>query len=138
MLASALRALDRQRALLNLTPPDIGKDAGTESADSVPEPGWSAAARGWTEALASISAELRRARTATGDSLELSMRGQRAAALDARFNAAEGELRLTQRRIDWLQTQMSNSFQRITRSIGAMLQAALKTSDVPAATRAAC
>ena len=137
LLASALRALDRQRALLNLTPQDIGKGAGTESADLVPGPGWSAAARGWTEALAFISAELRRARTATGDSLELSMRGQRAAALDARFNAAEGELRLTQRRIDWLQTQMSNSFQRITRSIGALLQAALKTGDVPAATRAA-
>ena len=137
LLASAVRAIDHQRALLNLAPKDIGQRARSESADLVPAPGWSAAARGWTEALASISAELRRARTATGDSLELSMRGQRAAALDARFNAAQGELDLTQRRIDWLQMQISKSYQRITRPIGAMLQAALKRSDLPAAARAA-
>jgi potassium efflux system protein len=138
LLASAAGALDRQRALLNLAPQDIGDPARAESADLVAAPGWSAAARGWTDALASTSAELRRARSSSGgESLELSLRGKRAAALDARLNAAEGELRLTQSRIDWLQTQLSGAFQRLTRPVGALLQAALEGTDLPPTTRSA-
>ncbi|HWS25108.1 MAG TPA: mechanosensitive ion channel domain-containing protein [Xanthomonadales bacterium] len=138
LLASAASALDRQRALLNLAPQDIGKRDGSESQDLVPAPGWSAAARGWTDALATSGAELRRAQSvAAGDSLKLSLRGQRAAALDARLNAAESELDLTQRRIDWLQTQLPAAFRQITLPAGTVLHAALKRADLPAETRTA-
>jgi potassium efflux system protein len=138
LLVSAARALDRQRALLNLAPQDIGSGAGSESPDLVPAPGWSAAARGWTEALVSVSAALRRARSSPGgESLELSMRGKKAAALDARLNAAEGELRLTQRRIDWLQEQLPNAFRKLTQPVRAVLQAALQRGDLASTTRTA-
>lgn len=138
LLASAVRALDRQRVALNLAPQDVGGRDAWESADLRPEAGWSAAARGWTEALASISEQLRRGRSSTGgQSLELSMRGRKAAALDARLNAAEAELRLTQRRIDWLQTQLPEAVGTVTQPIRAVLQAALNRSNLAPTTRTA-